>query len=56
MANNKIILGAEVLIDLTNATVTAEDMASGVVAYGADGAAVEGSVDIFNSYGIMERS
>ncbi len=49
MANNKIILGAEVLIDLTNATVTAEDMASGVVAYGADGAAVEGSVDIFNS-------
>lgn len=47
MANNKVILGTETLIDLTDATATASDIASGVKAYGADGEIIEGNITVY---------
>ena len=41
--NSKVVLSTgEVLIDLTADTITAEDLASGVTAHGADGAPITG--------------
>lgn len=42
MAVNKIIYNGETLVDLTNDTVTADDMAAGVKATGADGRPIVG--------------
>lgn len=42
MAVNKIIYNGETLVDLTNDTVTADDLAAGVTATGADGKPVVG--------------
>ena len=41
--NSKIILGNEVLIDLTSDTVTAQTLLSGSTAHGADGAPITGT-------------
>lgn len=43
MANSKIILGSEVLIDLTSDTVDASHLLDGYTAHGADGELVTGS-------------
>lgn len=43
MERNKIIYGGVTLIDLTDATATASDIASGKTAYGADGALIIGT-------------
>lgn len=43
MAKSKIIFGNQVLIDLTSDTVTAEDLASGRTAHGADGELITGT-------------
>lgn len=43
MANNKIIFGNEVLIDLTADTITAADLASGATAHDASGAIITGT-------------
>lgn len=43
MAKNKIIYGSEVLIDLTDATAVASDVASGKYFYGNDGVKTEGT-------------
>ena len=43
MANNKIIFGNEVLIDLTADTITAADLANGVTAHDASGAIITGT-------------
>ena len=42
MANSKIIFGGQVLIDLTSDTVTAETLAEGITAHGADGELITG--------------
>lgn len=42
MAVNKIIYNGETLVDLTSDTVTADDLAAGVTATGADGKPVIG--------------
>lgn len=42
MANNKVVLGNEVLIDLTNDTVSAETLLAGETAHGADGNLITG--------------
>lgn len=41
--NNKIILGNETLIDLTNDTVAASYLRSGYTAHGADGSPITGT-------------
>lgn len=43
MAKNKIIFGGNVLIDLTDATAVASDVASGKYFYGNDGVKTEGT-------------
>lgn len=43
MANSKVVLGSEVLIDLTNDTVDASHLLDGYTAHGADGEAVTGT-------------
>ena len=43
MAINKVIYGNDVLIDLTADTITASDLASGVTAHDASGAAITGT-------------
>ena len=43
MAKNKIVYGNETLIDLTDATATASDVASGKTAYGASGEKITGT-------------
>ena len=43
MAKNKIIYGGEVLIDLTQDTVTAADLAEGVTAHDKSGAVITGT-------------
>lgn len=43
MAINKVIFGNTTLIDLTNDTITASDLASGVTAHDASGALITGS-------------
>ena len=43
MAKNKIIYGGTVLIDLTDATAVASDVASGKYFYGNDGVKTEGT-------------
>lgn len=37
MANNKVVLGNETLVDLTDATATADKILNGYTAYGSDG-------------------
>lgn len=48
MAVNKVVYntanGPEVLMDITDSTVTSDKMLSGVVAYGADGKKISGSI------------
>ena len=43
MANSKVVLGSEVLIDLTQDTVDASHLLDGYTAHGADGEAVTGT-------------
>ena len=43
MANSKVELFGETLIDLTNDTVTPEDLAEGVTAHAADGTVIRGT-------------
>ena len=43
MANSKVVLGSEVLIDLTSDTVDASHLLDGYTAHGADGEAVTGT-------------
>ena len=43
MANNKIIFGNEVLLDLTQDTITAADLANGVTAHDKSGAQITGT-------------
>lgn len=43
LSNSKVVLGNEVLIDLTSDTVVADKLASGYTAHGADGALVTGT-------------
>lgn len=43
MAISKVVFGNTTLIDLTSDTITASDLAYGVTAHGADGAAITGS-------------
>lgn len=43
MANNKIIFGNEVLMDLTQDTITASDLKSGITAHDKSGAAITGT-------------
>lgn len=43
MANNKIIFGNEVLIDLTQDTITASDLKSGITAHDKSGAQITGT-------------
>ena len=45
MAVNKVVFGNETLIDLTADTVTAADLASGVTAHDASGAAITGTLE-----------
>lgn len=45
MANNKVIANGETLIDLTEDTVTASNMVSGIVAHDASGARIVGTFD-----------
>ena len=37
MAINKVVYGADILLDLTGDTVTPDDVAEGVIFHGADG-------------------
>ena len=46
MAVNKVIYGSETLIDLSDSTVSASDMAEGVIAYEANGEKVTGNVHV----------
>ena len=48
MANNKIILGDEVLMDLTGDTVTPETLAEGYTAHGANGELIVGTATKVN--------
>lgn len=48
MANNKVILGDEVLIDLTEDTVTPDNLLAGVKAHNAAGEEIEGAVITHN--------
>ncbi len=50
MAKNKIVFGNEVLIDLTEDTVTAADVVSGKVFHGADGVQSTGSLIVQTIY------
>lgn len=43
MANNKVIYGGEVIMDITDSTVTQADVQSGVYFYGRDGVKYEGT-------------
>lgn len=43
MAISKVVYGSTVLIDLTNDTITAEDLAEGVTAHGANGEVITGT-------------
>jgi hypothetical protein len=43
MGNSKIVYGGRALIDLTNDTVTAETLAEGTTAHGADGEPIVGT-------------
>lgn len=43
MAISKVVFGNTILIDLTSDTITANDLASGVTAHGADGSAITGT-------------
>lgn len=45
MANNKIIFGEEVLIDLTSDTVTPDTLATGYVAHDRSGAVITGRME-----------
>ena len=47
---NKVIYGTTVLVDLTDATATADKIVSGYTAYGASGAKLTGSVVIQHYY------
>ena len=44
MAVNKVIFGGEVLIDISDSTVTADTLAEGVVAYDAKGNRIVGTM------------
>ncbi len=44
MANSKVVFGEETLIDLTSDTVTADTLADGYTAHGADGTAIVGTM------------
>lgn len=46
MAVNKVIFADRVLIDLTNDTVKAENLASGSTAHDATGAKIVGTMDV----------
>lgn len=59
MAVNKIIYNGETLVDLTNDTVTADDLAAGVKATGADGRPIVGllpKVAIDNELSLTSRN
>ena len=43
MGTSKVVLGSNVLVDLTNDTVTAETLAEGITAHGADGEPIVGT-------------
>ena len=43
MAISKVVYGSTVLLDLTNDTITAEDLAEGVTAHGANGVLITGT-------------
>lgn len=43
MATNKVVLGAEVLMDVSQDTVTPETLAQGVTAHNADGEQIVGT-------------
>lgn len=45
MANSKVIFGDETLIDLTSDTVTADTLAEGITAHGADGELITGTME-----------
>jgi hypothetical protein len=45
MARNKIVLGGEVLIDLTQDTITKEKLLKGITAHGADGEPITGTCE-----------
>ena len=48
MANNKVVLGNETLIDLTGDTVASNKMLTGTTAHDASGAAISGSIQSGN--------
>ena len=45
MGTSKVVLGSNVLVDLTNDTVTAETLAEGITAHGADGEPIVGTLE-----------
>ena len=46
MEHNKIIYGGKVLLDLTNDTITANDLQVGVTAHDKSGTAITGTLDV----------
>lgn len=44
MAINKVIFGNQILVDLTNDTITPEDLRSGIIAHDKSGALITGSM------------
>ena len=47
MAVNKVIYGGQTLIDITDSTVTAENLPEGVVAYSASGERIVGTMVVY---------
>ena len=48
MAISKVVYGGKTLIDITNSTVTADNLADGAIAYGANGERIVGTAKISN--------
>ena len=46
MAYNKVVYGGNVLIDLTEDTISADKLLSGYTAHGKDGNSITGNLDI----------
>ena len=59
MAHNKVVFGNETLIDMSNATVTVDDLAYDVTAYDKNGELIRGrgvNADTVDGYHIAVRS